>query len=327
MTLAARVAHELLRSRAPFALPVLAQRVEASQAQVAAALTSLEHAGCALERDIHGGVRLISTTLQVWPDYLRWRFGPDRSIEVYQRTGSTQDAARRLVQARGAHAHNALVVAHEQTAGRGRLGRIWTAPPGRCLTMSTVLVTSGVAPAVDRLCFASSVAVARAAEACACPPRTEMRIKWPNDVVVDGRKLAGILVESVALHGTPAGGGWAHVLGVGLNIDVDPAELPPELRPRVASLASLGAATDRLRVLEEVLAQIDRALEEPIADLLAEWRRRCVLVDQGVTLAHQGQVIRGRVVDLDPELGLIVRREEGELIHLPAATTSVIESH
>src|SRR3954462_2085959 len=125
-------------------------------------------------------------------------------------TGSTSDRARELALA-GAP-HGALVTAAEQTAGRGRQGRAWTTPPGTALAMSMVLRDP---PAL--LPLIAAVAVAQA-----CGDEAGAQIKWPNDVLVDGRKVAGILAE-----GRPHEG-WA-VLGIGVNVAVDVAALPAAL--------------------------------------------------------------------------------------------------
>src|SRR3954468_22320857 len=130
-------------------------------------------------------------------------------------TASTNDRARALAMA-GAP-HGTLVTAASQTAGRGRQGRRWIAPPGRGLLASLVVREP---PAL--LPLFGAVAVADTVGPAA-------RIKWPNDVLVDGRKVAGILAE-----GRPADG-WA-VLGIGLNVAVRIADLPPELHPTAGTL-------------------------------------------------------------------------------------------
>jgi BirA family biotin operon repressor/biotin-[acetyl-CoA-carboxylase] ligase len=149
-------------------------------------------------------------------------------------TTSTNDRARALAMA-GAP-HGTLVTAGEQSSGRGRQGRVWTAPPGRALLCSLVLRHSS--PLIS---LAAGVAVA----AIAGP---EAAIKWPNDVLVAGRKVAGILVE-----GRPQEG-WA-VLGIGINVAVREADFPAELRGRAGSLGLEPGA------VESVLAQLLEALE------------------------------------------------------------------
>ncbi len=149
---------------------------------------------------------------------------PHRHFRV---TDSTNARARELVEA-GAP-HGTVVTATEQTAGRGRQGRTWTAPPGKALLYSAIL-----RPLDQRhllLPLAVPLAVCAAAEALA--PRIECTVKWPNDVWLEERKLAGILIEAKPQDG------WA-VIGIGLNLSISPDEFPPDLRGTAASLFGFG---------------------------------------------------------------------------------------
>jgi BirA family biotin operon repressor/biotin-[acetyl-CoA-carboxylase] ligase len=202
--------------------------------------------------------------------------------------GSTNEHARGL--AAGGAPHGTLVTASSQSAGRGRQGRSWEAPPGSSLLMSLVLREPS-----DLLPLAAGVAVAQA-----CGP--EAQVKWPNDVVVaEGgglRKLAGILAE-----GRPQEG-WA-VLGIGLNVAVDLDELPPELQ---ATAATLGLApADVPAVRERVLAGLDAALALGDAELLEAWRERDVLLGREVDC---GEVV-GVAAGVDGAGRLVLELAEG----------------
>jgi BirA family biotin operon repressor/biotin-[acetyl-CoA-carboxylase] ligase len=199
-------------------------------------------------------------------------------------TTSTNDRARDLAAA-GAP-HGTLVTAGAQSAGRGRQGRTWSAPPGRALLMSLVLRDP---PAL--LPLAAAVAVAEAAGARAA-------IKWPNDVLLDGRKLAGILAE-----GRPQEG-WA-VLGVGLNVAVRPGDLPPELRGTAASLGL--EPPDVEAVLARVLAALQRALSLDAGALLDAWRARDALLGHEITWSAG----RGRAAGIDGSGRLVVELPGG----------------
>ena len=275
----------------------------------------LEADGCVIERvrvDDVEVLRLVRTGPGVWADYLRHVLGPHRHVEVYRRLGSTQDAARRLARTMPTRCDGAVVVADEQTAGRGRLGRAWLSPPGTAVTFSTLFRTT--LDAVDRLTFATSVALCEALAPPLAAAGHDCRIKWPNDLYVGDRKLAGILVEQAD---------DLAVLGVGINVSLDPDTLPPELQPVATSLAALGVDLDRLAVLAVVLRALDRALRDtPEAQLLDAWRSRCHLIDREASFVCDGRPVTGTVVDLDPHLGLVVRRSTGEMVHLPAAVTS-----
>jgi BirA family biotin operon repressor/biotin-[acetyl-CoA-carboxylase] ligase len=275
-------------------------------------LDRLRQAGCVLDMHPQHGVTLRASGLATWTDYLRWSLGQGRSITCYRRTASTQDAARRLAERSGRAADAAVVIAEEQTAGRGRLGRRWIAPRGSAVTFSRVVASGGP---IDTITFVASVAVCRAVQRFVGPRGLRATIKWPNDVQVRGWKIAGILVESA---------GDAAVGGVGLNTHLRPPQLPVELDGRVTSMAMLGVEVDRLLVLAETLRQIDRALAEPTESLLAAWRDHSTMLHHRATLRHGGHEVTGEVIDLDPTAGLIVRRDSGEIVHLPAATTTVV---
>jgi BirA family biotin operon repressor/biotin-[acetyl-CoA-carboxylase] ligase len=177
----------------------------------------------------------------------------------FARTDSTNTRARELAEA-GA-AHGTVVTAAEQTEGRGRQGRVWTAPAGKGLLYSAIL-----RPLDERhllLPLAVPIAVCEAAESLR--PEVACQIKWPNDVWLEERKLAGILIEARPQDG------WA-VIGVGINLSVEPDEFPAELRwPAI----SLGVGREAARVALD--SALDRWVEEDAGTILSEWRARDAL--------------------------------------------------
>jgi BirA family biotin operon repressor/biotin-[acetyl-CoA-carboxylase] ligase len=185
-------------------------------------------------------------------------------------TSSTSDRARDLAMA-GAP-HGALVTASEQTAGRGRQGRTWSAPPGAALLMSVVL-----RDAPPLLPLTAAVAVA---QTCG----SDARIKWPNDVLLAGRKVAGILAEGRPYEG------WT-VLGIGVNVAVAPQDLPLELQATAGTLGRPRGAVEPF--LAELLGALDVALALQPAALLDAWRARDALAGREVTWAAGTGVARG----------------------------------
>jgi BirA family biotin operon repressor/biotin-[acetyl-CoA-carboxylase] ligase len=197
-------------------------------------------------------------------------------------TGSTNERARELAAA-GAP-HGTLVTANEQTAGRGRQGRTWTAPAGRALLCSLV-----VRDPPRLLSLAAGVAVAEVAGA-------EAMLKWPNDVLVAGRKVGGILVE-----GRPSER-WA-VLGVGLNVALRDEDLLP-------GAGTLGLGPEDIEaILGELVAALTRWLAAPADAVLEAVRARDVLRGQPVRWAHGA----GRGAGIDADGRLLVSTDEGEL--------------
>ena len=177
----------------------------------------------------------------------------------HRRTDSTNERAKQLA-ADGAP-HGTLVTADEQTAGRGRQGRVWTVPPRSAVLMSLV-----VRELDERLPLAAAVAL------CDALP-VEAAIKWPNDVWIGGRKVAGILVE-----GRPQEG-WA-VLGVGVNVTT--SEFPAELAESATSLRLAGIEADAEAVLTGLVRSLDAWLGAPPQRVLEAWRERDALKGQRV---------------------------------------------
>ena len=202
-----------------------------------------------------------------------------------RRTDSTNERARALAAA-GAP-HGALVTAAEQTAGRGRQGRTWSAAPGRALLLSLVLRVDD--PALVPL--QAGVAVAETVG-------DRARIKWPNDVLVDGRKVAGILVE-----GRPQEG-WA-VLGIGLNVALRPDDFPPELRDAAGTLGRDPGALEP--TLAELLRALERWLEADQPAIIAAWRERDALEGQPIEWADGA----GKAVGIDEAGRLLVGTSAG----------------
>jgi BirA family biotin operon repressor/biotin-[acetyl-CoA-carboxylase] ligase len=201
-----------------------------------------------------------------------------------RRTGSTNDRARELALA-GAP-HGTLVTAGEQTAGRGRQGRGWSAPAGRALLLSLV-----VREPDPLLPLRAGLAVADVAGEAA-------RVKWPNDVLLDGRKLAGVLVE-----GRPQED-WA-VVGIGFNVALDPADLPPDVREQAATLGR--APGDLEPTLEELLRALARRLGEPAPATIAALRTRDALL--GRTIRFKGG--EGEAAGIDDAGRLLVALADG----------------
>ena len=206
-------------------------------------------------------------------------------------TVSTNERARTLASA-GAP-HGTVVTADEQTAGRGRQGRTWTAPAGRALLLS--LIVRELDPLLS---LRAGLAVADLAGAAA-------RVKWPNDVLLDGRKVAGILVESRPQEG------WA-VVGIGVNAAFDVSELPPELHE---SAGTLGRRPDELSsALAQLLEQLERRLAQPADTILAALAERDALLDRPLRWAGGDGIGAG----IDDRGCLRVRRSDGSETALDA---------
>ena len=217
----------------------------------------------------------------------------------YRVTDSTNERAKELA-LQGAP-HGAIVTADEQTAGRGRQGRTWVAPPGSALLLSVLLRDLGKAQA--HLPLAAALAVC---DACEQAAPVSCRIKWPNDVWIDGRKVAGILIE-----GRPQEG-WA-VLGTGVNVSTREGDFPPELRDIATSIAAV-AGSGSVPALDDFLALLTESLDTRLADkpkaIVAAWRERDALQGQKV----QWQSGEGVAEGINDDGALIVQTPSGRVL-------------
>jgi BirA family biotin operon repressor/biotin-[acetyl-CoA-carboxylase] ligase len=215
---------------------------------------------------------------------------------------STNDHARALVL--GGAPHGSVVVAEEQTAGRGRQGRSWTAPRGRALTLSVLWELD------ELLGLATAVAVC---DACEVVAGVTCAIKWPNDVWADGRKLAGILIEARPQER------WA-VIGIGLNVDVSEEQFDPSLRERATSLRIAGATPlERGRVLDALLDSLAKWFSElgkHRNSVLDAYRQRDALGGRSISWADG--TLSGTAQGIDDRGNLIVFTDDGERLTLSA---------
>lgn len=223
-----------------------------------------------------------------------------RELEHHTSIGSTQDRARALAEA-GYPA--AIVVADEQTAGRGRQGRTWSAPLGTSLLASWVYTPLPADPALFALL--AGVAVARALESLGA---AGARLKWPNDVQLSGKKVAGTLADAIT-----AGDGGAVVLGIGINVHQTAAEMG-ELAERATSCAIEGHAIDRLALLARITVELDRlagSVEERRA-ALEDWRTRSTVLGREVEVRGAAGSVRGLAREIAEDGALVLQTASGD---------------
>lgn len=241
-----------------------------------------------------------------------------RRVDVVAETGSTN--ADLLARAgSGEDIAGTVLLAENQLAGRGRNGRSWSTVPGTQILMSVGVPTAGVpAAAWGWLSLATGLAVVDAVARCAA---VRAGLKWPNDVLVDGRKLAGILAEVAVGPADPV-----VVVGVGLNVSQRAEELPEEAA--ATSLAALGTPADRADLVIALLSELDRRLAQwragPAPALPADYRAASVTVGSRVRALQPGdnQVI-GDAVAVDDQGRLVIEADggpvavsAGDIVHL-----------
>jgi BirA family biotin operon repressor/biotin-[acetyl-CoA-carboxylase] ligase len=228
-------------------------------------------------------------------------------LRAYRSVESTQAVARAWADT--GTPEGSVVLTDHQTAGRGRHGRPWIAPAGTALLFSVVLRPALPVSRWPEIPLVAGCAVAEALEAVA---PVSARLKWPNDVLVGGRKLAGILAEGVA------GVLPLIILGIGVNVSQRERDWPPDVRDRAASLSGLGAAVGRPTLLTAILERLSAwygvLLDDGFEAGRAAWRRRGLLGAR--VRLPDGE---GTAVDLGPGGELLVRRDDGRVAALLAA--------
>lgn len=247
-------------------------------------------------------------------DILPWLDRRDVRLELHRVLSSTNDRARELARA-GAPALT-LVVAEEQTAGRGRQGRPFFSPAGTGVYMSLLLRPERL-DRPEQITAAAAVAAARAVEHIS---GRAADIKWVNDVYVDGRKTVGILTEAGA---TADGAAWA-VLGIGVNLLPPEGGFPDELAGIAGAVLPIGGQEVRGRliacILNEFMTLYPGAAEQT---LLAEYRRRDFLHGKEVYIIQNQAEEKVLAVGIDDAFRLIVRRADGTAMHLNAGEVHI----
>ncbi len=242
------------------------------------------------------------------------RLAPFYSLQARESVDSTNDEAKRLALA-GAP-EGTLVWAWQQTAGRGRLGRTWASQPGN-LFCSLVLRPECDAATAAQLSFVTAVVVGQGLTACA-PTAGPYRSKWPNDVLADGRKVAGILLES-----QPQVTGaldWL-VIGVGVNV----ASFPSDAEWPATSLRAQGCGSIGVDVVLEAFAEAfdgwyGRWRSEGFAAAREAWLETAVGMGRRIEIRLPGQTLSGTFSALDPNGALVLETENGEHQLISAGT-------
>lgn len=239
-----------------------------------------------------------------------------RSLEWYSTIDSTN--RRALEWAADGAPDGALVIAQEQTAGRGRLGRRWHAPPGSALLLSLVLRPDMSPAQAQRATMLCSLGALEAIQAVA---GVKAQVKWPNDIVIAGRKAGGILTELVA-----EGRALRHVVvGMGLNVNLDTSLLPDVMVPATSLMTEAHRMVSRTELLCGLLEGIERRYRALASGWSPheEWRAHLATLGTAVRVGTPGEVLEGEAVDVDPDGALIVEDLAGQHHHVLAGDVTL----
>ncbi|MBI4563530.1 MAG: biotin--[acetyl-CoA-carboxylase] ligase [Planctomycetes bacterium] len=229
-----------------------------------------------------------------------------RKILCLKSVGSTNDAA--WSQAVEGAPHGTAIFAEEQRRGRGRMGREWFAPRGTSILCSVILRPE---ISVDRVPLVTAAAALAAADAVEEAGGIEAGIRFPNDVVSAGKKLAGVLVESRFISGRPD----LFVAGIGVNVNVAASDFPKELRATATSLSiEKGEEVSRIHVARALMEAMERWADDPahrIKEIRKAWRDRSEILNRRVRIRAEGKTYGGVVEEVDPIEGIEVRLDAG----------------
>lgn len=291
---------------APVSGQALADRLHVSRAAVWKAMKALEADGHCITAVTNRGYRLEQDSDVLTPQGIRCRLRPayrDCAIRVDSRVTSTNTQAKKLA-ADGAAAPS-LLLADGQTAGRGRMGRTFFSPPGTGLYMSVLLRPAVRAEELPLVTLAAAAAVCEAVEEAA---GVSTRVKWVNDVLVDGRKVAGILTEAVG--DLESGTMECVVVGVGVNVKTPADAFPEELRERAGSL--LPARVSRCDLAAGIANRLlAYAAALPERRYLEPYRNRLAVLGKPVQYKQRERWMTGRAVDLREDGCLLVEGTGG----------------
>jgi len=291
----------------------LSQKLDISRAAIWARIEALRELGYEIEASPHLGYRLANDPDVLHADDLIARLGKTkvigRDIRVFQETTSTNDVVEKL--ARDGVQEGVVVFAESQTKGRGRLGRKWISPAGKGLWFSILLRPELRPQEATQLTVAAATALWRAIHD---ETGLSAEIKWPNDILFRGKKVAGILTEMNAELDRVK----YLVLGVGVDVNLAPSEFPPEVRKIATSLrAEMGKAMLRAELATAMLRELDRDYARicggRFAEVADEWEAHCTTLGRQVTISIGERRTRGRAESLDDDGALLVRTEHGHL--------------
>ena len=299
----------------------LSDKLGLSRAVVFKGIDALRSKGYQIDSVPRKGYRLVAmpdrvTALELQPILGTHELG--RAVHAFDDVDSTNDVARQMAE-EGA-THGELVVAEAQRRGRGRRGRQWLAPRGTSLLFSLVLRPELPPARAPELTLAAAVAVAEVLRGAGF----DARIKWPNDVLIRGKKVAGLLTELSA----DAERIRFAILGIGLNVNLERVDLPPEVAEGATSLRiERGEPVPRSFLLAALLTSLEdwleRHRESGFAAVRSRWLELSATIGARVTVDDGAERIAGVAVDLDAAGALLVREDGGRLRRVVAGDVSL----
>jgi BirA family transcriptional regulator, biotin operon repressor / biotin---[acetyl-CoA-carboxylase] ligase len=293
----------------------LAKLAHTSPVGVTGEILALEQLGYHIESHPHFGYRLLGTPDRLTADDIQARLPAGTlgsQVLVFEETSSTNDVVERMAPSQVGE--GLVVFAESQTKGRGRHGRTWISPRGKGLWFSVLLRPKFKPAAAARITVAASVAVAHAIQKTT---GLDARIKWPNDVTIGGKKVAGILTELRA-EGDEIG---AAILGIGIDVNCRLEEIPAVIATSL--LIETGQSQDRLVLAVQVLSALDHFYRADFDMVVAEWARLSTTLGRQLVVTMGARRVEGHAQALDGDGALLLRRDNGQIERILSADVTV----
>ena len=315
---------DLLRASAgqPVSGEEISRKLEVSRTAVWKHIQSLKNEGYNIESVAKKGYILLETPNRLFPQEIMTHLKTKwlgHSICYKDLVDSSNNLAKKI--ANEGCEDGMIVVAEEQGAGKGRLSRGWISPHAKGIWFSVVLKPPFLPEEAPKCTLLAAVAVVKAINKI---PGVNAAIKWPNDILLLGKKLVGILTEMSAEFG--------HinyvVIGIGINTNATPDDYPDEVKPLAVSVADAATAPfTRVELLADILENMEelyeKAVKEGFGPVLEEWRKYSCTLGQEVKVIAPDKTYLGTAVDIDAEGLLVVRKENGELEKVVAGDVSI----
>lgn len=310
-----------LRSAKKVSGELIADHLGVSRTYVWKQIKSLQAGGYLIKATSNGGYQLLESPDTV-ADYAILSFLPPDypgAVLSYETTNSTNDVAKDLA-LKGLQ-EGTLVVAEKQHKGRGRLGHSWSSPPGG-IWFSLLLRPSLPVRTAPRFAIWTAVAVAQTVKELT---GLALQIKWPNDLMIGGRKAGGILVEMAAEIGCID----YLVIGVGLNANFKVEQLPPELQTSATTLLDcLGWKVNRAQLIAALAANFIssyKQVEHNFAEVLEHFQQLSETLNKQIQLKATAKVYQGKAIAIDSQGALVVKLNNGQTKHFQAGEVTVLK--
>lgn len=288
----------------------LEEKARLSPAELESELKKLLQVGYEIDHHAGLGYKLNSVPDRLIPDEIKWGLKTQvigREILTYERATSTMDITRQLVE--GGAREGIVIFSEEQTSGRGRSGHTWVCPKFKGL-LATVVIKPKIS--AEHIFLVTGMAAIAVAETIQDMFSLKAVIKWPNDVLINDKKVGGTIVEVIRSHKQR----YTFAIGIGVNVNQAPDELPELTRIPATSLSiEKKGSINRIEFARNLLESIDNwyavLKDAHYGKMLKRWRDLCVTIGQELTVVEGDKLYHGKAIDISPTGGIILRFDDG----------------